>query len=292
MGEGISSALTLITELASSGGRLFLIEEPETDLHPQALRLLLDLIVDATPENQFIVSTHSDLVLRHLGAVPNTAIFRTELVPANEIPTTRFAPVRDHVERLDALAELGYHLAVAPGWLVFEESSAEQVVTQVLAPLFVPALGALKTVAGRGAGAVPATVEDLRRVVLFSHLSDGEVPRAWVILDDDVAGRTASEKLRARFPQWPASRFRVLSRPTFESYYPERFLGDIEAIEEVDDSRLRSVAKGALAARVVDWATREPEAARAELEVSAADVIDTLREIEQEFRQLPVPVLV
>lgn len=66
MGEGVPNIVQLLTSLATSEGKLFLIEEPENDLHPSALKCLLDLIIEGSSRNQFVVSTHSNIVVRHL----------------------------------------------------------------------------------------------------------------------------------------------------------------------------------------------------------------------------------
>jgi predicted ATPase len=287
MGEGISSALSLIAELSSPGQRLFLVEEPETDLHPSALRAVLDLIADSTDENQFIVSTHSDLVLRHLGSTDGARVYRSELSEVDGLPTSQYALVNDQMDRLEALAELGYEATIPAGWLAFEESTAERVVGQLLIPMFAPRLARLRTVAARGAGAVPATVADLHRVLLFAHLADRDVPRAWVLIDGDAAGLDALAKLHASFPSWPESRFRALNPAGFESYYPARFAEDVEALKLQSDGRALMRAKGQLAEAVCAWADEHPDDARPELERSAGPVIDVLRAVEQEMRELP-----
>src|SRR5262249_823807 len=63
LGEGVPNLLGLIVSLCLAEDRLFLIEEPENDVHPRALKALLDFIVDRSEANQFIVSTHSNIVV-------------------------------------------------------------------------------------------------------------------------------------------------------------------------------------------------------------------------------------
>ena len=52
MGEGLANIVALLSELAVNSGKLFLIEEPENDLHPQALKALLDLPSGAIGEER------------------------------------------------------------------------------------------------------------------------------------------------------------------------------------------------------------------------------------------------
>ena len=70
MGDGVPNIVMLLSYLCVSTGKLFLIEEPENDLHPSALKALLDLIVEASAKNQFVISTHSNIVVSHLCSQP------------------------------------------------------------------------------------------------------------------------------------------------------------------------------------------------------------------------------
>jgi predicted ATPase len=100
MGDGVSGALRIVTELADSVGKLFLIEEPENDLHPDALRALLEFVAGSVPDNQFIVTTHSDLVLRHLGSIEGARVYETSMRTTDLIPSTVIDPVQSRESRL------------------------------------------------------------------------------------------------------------------------------------------------------------------------------------------------
>lgn len=63
MGEGVANLLGLIVDLCMAENKLFLIEEPENDIHPKALKKLLNLIAEKSVNNQFIITTHSTLLL-------------------------------------------------------------------------------------------------------------------------------------------------------------------------------------------------------------------------------------
>src|SRR5260221_4527726 len=58
MGAGLSGALSLLLGLSGAQDKLFIIEEPEDDLHPLALKALLDAITESSAQNQFLISTH------------------------------------------------------------------------------------------------------------------------------------------------------------------------------------------------------------------------------------------
>ena len=74
MGEGVPNIVGIIADLCLSSDRVFLIEEPENDLHPRALRGILQLISESAANNQFIISTHSHVVLAVLGTRSDTKV--------------------------------------------------------------------------------------------------------------------------------------------------------------------------------------------------------------------------
>lgn len=53
---------------------LVCIEEPELGLHPDALSIVADLLVEASQRTQLIVTTHSDVLLSHLSLEPESVI--------------------------------------------------------------------------------------------------------------------------------------------------------------------------------------------------------------------------
>jgi hypothetical protein len=93
MGDGIANILGLIADLSVATGRLFIIEEPENDIHPGALRRLLDEIIKKSSTNQFIISTHSNVVVRHLGARAEANIFSIAQTIKDRVPESSAAPI-------------------------------------------------------------------------------------------------------------------------------------------------------------------------------------------------------
>jgi len=148
MGEGVINILGLVVHLVSADKKLFLIEEPENDIHPKALKALLDLIAERASENQFILTTHSNIVLKRLGACPDAKVFKVECVLSERMPTSTLREVRGEDDRRAVLTELGYELHdvdLWDAWLFLEESSAEKIVRQYLVPWFVPSSPASKS---------------------------------------------------------------------------------------------------------------------------------------------------
>jgi predicted ATPase len=281
MGEGVSSAVAILTELAVPGRRMFLIEEPETDLHPKALGSLLDVFVQAADQgHQFLITTHSDVVLRHLGARSGTRIYGVDRgTDAEDLSLSSYRPLDGALDREQALLDLGYEQTAPYGWLLLEEASGETFIRDVIIPLFVPRLGVLRTVSSNGAGNLAKRLDGLNSMLLFAHLSS-DTHRAWVIADGDDAGRVAANQLVQRYSAWPQDRFRTHSRANIEAFYPPRFAERIVALGREGDGRRRSALKGELVQELRAWAISSPEA-EGELAESASDLIELLRSIER-----------
>jgi AAA domain, putative AbiEii toxin, Type IV TA system/AAA ATPase domain len=284
MGEGVSSLLGLITDLCVADGKLFLIEEPENDIHPDGLKKLLGFIIEKAANNQFIVATHSNIVTRYLGSAEGSKIFefKSEYVP-NAIPTSEVREVENTPEaRIAVLRQLGYELSdfeLWEGWLILEESSAEFIIRNLI-PWFVPRLARIRTVAAGGTGNVEPTFEDYRRLFLFAHLEPQYRNRAWVIVDGDTSGMQVVADLRSKYRDWPADHFRAWTQVDFELYFPAQFTAKAREVLALPHDQ-KWEAKKALHKEVSDWCREHPEEAKAALAQSAAEVVGLLQEIDR-----------
>lgn len=68
LGQGIGQLITLLVNICSYTNKVFLVEEPETSLHPNFQSKLADFFIDAqrTFGHQFIIETHSEYLIRKL----------------------------------------------------------------------------------------------------------------------------------------------------------------------------------------------------------------------------------
>lgn len=172
MGTGLSGTLSLLLGLSIARGKIFIIEEPEDDLHPKALKALLEEITVASEHNQFLISTHNSTVLTKLGAVLGTIVVHVES-KGSPLPESSYKVLKERSERLDVLQDLGYSFAdmdLGEGWLIFEESSAERLIRQYFARWFAPKLQGLRTVAARGNSRVEPLFQNFREMFLYAHL--------------------------------------------------------------------------------------------------------------------------
>lgn len=289
MGAGLSGALSLIVGLSVADDKLFVIEEPEDDLHPAALKVLLDAIAEASSRNnQFLISTHSSTVLTRLSGLPDLKILH--VTSDNALPpSSSFTEIADAQDRIRVLQDLGYGLAdldLGEGWLIFEEASAERLVRQYLSPWFAPGLAKLRTLAAHGASRVEPLFEDFREMFLFAHLEPIYRNRAWVIVDGDDAGTNIVGKLRQDFPDWPSDHFRHWARDDFELYYPPKFTDRVQEVLRISDRRRCRQEKKLLLDEVIAWIGEDERIARDAFAESAADVIAVLKDIEAELAAL------
>jgi hypothetical protein len=283
LGAGVVQAAALIADLVLMEGKVFLIEEPENDLHPKALRALLEVVLSrAVSRNQFIISTHSNFVVRALGGGADAKVFQVEPVLPNRVPTSTITEVsRDASARLEVLRSLGYlisDLEMFDAFLILEESSAERIIRQYLIPWFVPNLGGrLRTVAAQGAGAVEPAFSDFHRLFLFLHLQPVYEGRAWVLVDGDAAGHKAIALLKEKYNTWQPDHFQSFSKPDFECFYPPRFENQVATVLAIQDRKARKDAKAVLLKDLITWLDGNPDDGRQDLEKSCAEVIAILR---------------
>lgn len=289
MGEGVSNIAHFLSSLVVSSGKLFLIEELENDLHPAALKALLGLIVESSSRNQFVISTHSNIVATYLGGLADCRVLRVS-APRGVLPTTasvEVVPSTPHA-RASVLQELGYSFSdfgLWDAWLLLEESSAERIIRDYLIPWFAPGLRRVRTFSANGVGNIDLAFSDLHRLVLFTHLEPIYLNRTWVLVDGDEAGVSAVSGLQRKFPSIPQTRISCLAEENFELYYPAVFREQAEAALRHTDKSHRRKAKHELLLAVVAWLDKDADAGKAALAKSASDVICKLQTIESDLRE-------
>jgi hypothetical protein len=291
MGDGVANIVGFIVILLTENNKLFLVEELENDIHPKALKKLLNLIIEKSVNNQFVISTHSNIVLKYLGAVPESKIFYIDWKPHVEIngiqeniPTSTIKEIENKPEnRMEILDRLGYDFLdfeLFNSYLILEESSAEYLIRDFLIPNFVPSLyGKIKTIAAKGVQDLVPRVQDFNRLFVFLHLTPIYYKKAWVIADGDASGLKCINELQKVFKTWPKNHFLNLSKNNIEEYYPNIFQEKVKTALEIEHGPKKQEAKTALLKEVMQWALTNREDAIKEFENSAIEIIEILREI-------------
>jgi predicted ATPase len=296
MGEGVVNILGMIILLLTQNDKLYLIEEPENDIHPKALKKLLNLIIEKSDSNQFVISTHSNIVVKYLGDPDTSKIFGLKWQPKNKyhqnLPTSQIECIGDSTEaKLALLSDLGYDLLdfdLYSSYIIFEESSAERIVRDFLIPWFVPGLyNKVRTIAAMGVSDLQTRVIDFARLFIFIHQTPVYRNKCWVIADGDTAGKKCINELKTKFKDtWKPEQFQNFTEHNFEKYYPQPFAKKFDAIQEkvknVDEKR---DAKRQLLEELIAWAGKNGDQAKKKFDYSFANVILTLKQIEKQLNR-------
>ncbi len=290
MGEGVASVLGLLVDLCVAENKLFVIEEPENDIHPKALKELLKLIIEKSKNNQFIITTHSNIVTRFLGVTPETKLFRVDMEFKKKVPTSKIEEIENNPEaRQKLLAHLGYELIdldLWEGWLFLEESSAEKIVREHLIPWFAPSLqGKLRTFSARSIDEVESKFDDFNTLFSYLNLQPTYKNKAWVIVDNGTKEKAIVQKLRTTYgiSGWGEDHFQQFDKHDFESYYPDEFKDKTEQALTIENRNEKWNSKKALLGEVEAWIKANPEKAKIAFEKSAANVIEILKSVETQM---------
>jgi AAA domain, putative AbiEii toxin, Type IV TA system/AAA ATPase domain len=294
MGEGVANILGLITDLCVAEDKIFLIEEPENDIHPKALKALLRLIIEKSETNQFFVSTHSNIVMKYLGSAPESKIFNitNKLRDSNRqnLFVSEIKEVSDNSEeRRQVLEDLGYDFFdfdLWRGWLFLEESSAEVIIRDYLIDWFVkPLKNKVRTFSAGGASAIIPKFEDFDKLFIFLHLEPTYKNKVWVLIDAGQEELQIISKMKEKYVKigWNETNFGQFNEHDFEKYYPSEFQSTVEKILKITDKQNRRKAKKELLDEVKQWITENKSLAKEKFKESAAEVIERLKQINKEI---------
>lgn len=295
MGEGVANVLGLITDLCVADERIFLIEEPENDIHPKALKALLKLIIEKSNTNQFFVSTHSNIVMKYLGAATDAKIFYVnskigqDMARPNLFVSTLNEVSNNPEERRNVLQELGYDFFdfdLWSCWLFLEESSAEFLIKNFFVGWYIKSLSnRLRTFSAGGSSEIIPKFEDFDRLFVFLHLEPTYKNKVWVIIDKGIEEDLIIEKMKTKYSKsgWSPSNFTQFNEHDFEKYYPTRFQNKVTAILQIEDKPAKRKAKKELLDEVKAWIAEDESKAREEFRESAREVIDKLKAISKEI---------
>jgi len=294
MGEGVANILGLITDLCIAENKIFLIEEPENDIHPKALKGLMKLIVEKSKTNQFFISTHSNIVMKYLGSSSNSKVFNiTNDQRDNEKQKMFISKMREvgnnPEERRQVLEDLGYDFFdfdLWKGWLFLEESSAEVLIRDYLIDWFVKHLkNKIRTFSAGGTSKVIPKFEDFDRLFVFLHLEPTYKNKVWVLIDGGENEKNIIETMKAKYVKsgWNETNFDQFLEHDFEKYYPEEFQERVSVILNIRDTQEKRKQKKELLNEVKEWIKDNEEEAKSKFKESAKEVIEKLKNIAKQI---------
>jgi predicted ATP-dependent endonuclease of OLD family len=296
MGEGVANILGLITDLCIAENKIFLIEEPENDIHPKALKALLNLIAEKSKSNQFFISTHSNIVMKNLGSVEQSKVFKitneesdTERINLKkssftEVPNTP-------ADRLKVLEDLGYDffdLDLWKAWLFLEESSAEVIIRDHLIRWFIPKLKyELRTFSAGSTSRVKPKFDDFNKLFVFLHLEPSYKNKVWVFIDAGKQEEAIIADMRNTYSSsgWKEENFGQFTEHDFEKYYPARFQEEVDRVLVIKGKQEKRNAKRELLNSVKLWISKNDKEAKEEFKESATEIIDVLKTIKKELNK-------
>lgn len=296
MGEGVANILGLITDLCIAENKIFLIEEPENDIHPKALKALLNLIAEKSKSNQFFISTHSNIVMKNLGSVEGSKVFK---ITNDESDSTRVNLKKSSLtevpntpaDRLKVLEELGYDffdLDLWKAWLFLEESSAEVIIRDHLVRWFVPKLKyELRTFSAGSTSRVKPKFEDFNKLFVFLHLEPTYKNKVWVFIDGGENEKAIINDMRNTYTTsgWSAENFGQFTKHDFERYYPAKFHNEVDRVLAIKEKQEKRKAKRELLNNVKLWISQNDKEAKEEFKESASEVIDILKTIQKKLNK-------
>lgn len=294
MGEGVANILGLITDLCVAENKIFLIEEPENDIHPKALKALLKLILEKSDSNQFFISTHSNIVMKYLGSTLESKIFNiTNNSRDNERQNLFISKINEisskPEDRRQVLEDLGYDFFdfdLWKAWLFLEESSAEVLIRDFFIRWYVkPLSNKIRTFSAGGASSIITKFEDFDKLFVFLHLEPTYKNKVWVLIDAGDVEAGIISRMREKYTKngWKESNFAQLSHHDFERYYPLQFQGKVDDILKISDRQNRRKAKKELLNEVKLWITSNESLAKEQFKESAQEVIQKLKDINKEL---------
>ena len=210
-GTGTGQVLAMLYVLVTArAGRVLLIDEPQSFLHPGAVRNLIE-IARRFPQHQFILTTHSPSVIS--SAAPST-LHRVQLLERESI----VSPVdpQEPTQLRELLGDVGATLADVFGAdrVLWVEGATEEIVF----PLLLHAFG--YSVTGTAIVGVKAVGDFERRhdlvVDLYHRVSSFALLPAAVGFIFDAEARSADRK--RDLERRSGGRVQFLPRPMFENY--------------------------------------------------------------------------
>lgn len=296
MGEGVTNIIGLITDLCVAEEKFFIIEEPENDIHPKALKGLLELISEKSISNQFFISTHSNIVMKYLGAVEHSKIFNVSNNRSNqERPNLKLSNIEEvsenPLDRQRILEELGYDFfdfSLWKAWLFLEESSAEVIIRDHLIRWFFPKLKfELRTFSAGSISHIKPKFDDFNKLFVFLHLEPTYKNKVWVYIDSGKEENEIISEIRLRYVKsgWKESNFSQFSEHDFEKYFPSRFRSEIDKVLSIVDKQKKRIAKKELLEKVKTWILENDELAKEEFGKSALEIINVLKEIQKQIKK-------
>jgi energy-coupling factor transporter ATP-binding protein EcfA2 len=275
VGTGIFNAIAILyVVLTSRTQHIILLEEPNSYLHPRALKELLAILAEAGPQHQFFITTHSSDVLRNVPASTVT------LLEHNGITTSaKQTREKDLFLFRTGLLDLGIKLTDLHGCdrvLWVEGETEEYIFPKILTKYFPDVAQGIAVLKVHGTGDFESKKYSPRKVAeIYRRLSDATFlapPMVAITLDMEDRSREEIDSILRDTD----GLVHILPKPMIED-----FLLSPEAIQAVLESDLdRSVdlmeIKECLERLIQDPANRFRPSSKGKSPMHAAKVLEAV----------------
>lgn len=274
VGTGVGNVVAMLyVALASQTPRIILLEEPNSYLHPRALRELLAILADVGAHHQFFITTHSSDVLRSVKASTVTQLaFDGQQTTRTQVPGAKLGELKA------GLMDMGIRISDLHGCdrVLWVEGQTEEAVFPLLLRRYFPQIAA-----GTAVLRVHAT-SDFDGGVKEHHLDPVKVEQIYktlsdtnslaplmvgIVLDTEKRQKSECEKITKD----SSGGIHFLERPMLEDYFlhPVAIAQLIHARSGivVDQLAVDSKLKEAKAVKTL-WLN--PKAPKSELHAAAA----------------------
>lgn len=223
-GDGVQSlaAIALMRRAAASGAEdrhlVLAVEEPETHLHPGAVRRLRGVLREISQQHQVVITTHSPLLIDTEKPAGNVIVLNSRAKPADKVSDIR--------ECLGV--EIGDNLTSARLVLLVEGDGDVKVIRAVLAAKS----KLLRELLDKNELALVA-VGGASQLSAFTSAMRASACSVFVVVDGDTEGRAAVEKALAS-GRITAADYRLVARRDLQEAELEDLLLASKAKAEID----------------------------------------------------------
>jgi predicted ATP-dependent endonuclease of OLD family len=233
VGQGMQTLVIMLSTVLLLRPSIVLMDEPEVHMHPSLIKQFVEYIKKLTPEIQFIITTHSVVLINEVG-LDKVFSLKNDVNRKGIIVTK----VDDKNSLLETISQLGYNVdtltyTLKPKVYVFAEGPSDKDI--LLA--FAQKSDTQKSINSNNVAFIEMGGKGNRYklVNLINKLQQDFMDTPFLmLLDRDETSEEEVEKLRQRYFAGKPARLQYLSKRQIENY-----LIDEEALQSVVSKKLR-----------------------------------------------------
>jgi energy-coupling factor transporter ATP-binding protein EcfA2 len=222
VGTGVGNVVAILyVALASQTPRIILLEEPNSYLHPRALRELLAILADVGAQHQFFITTHSSDVLRTVKASTVTQLeYDGQQTTRKQVPGAKLGELKA------GLMDIGIRISDLHGCdrVLWVEGQTEEAVFPLLLRKYFPDIASgtavlcVHATSDFDGGVNEHHLDPVKVGQIYQKLSDGNALAplmVGIVLDRETRQKSECEKITKD----STGDIHFLERPMLEDYF-------------------------------------------------------------------------